>query len=126
MPRRGENIRKRKDGRWEGRYYMQDVLTGRNVLHSVYARSYGEVRLKLSEAKLSVENRVKEACISTEIPFHKAAEEWLSSVSCEKKYATYMKYRMIYEKHIRKKMEGVPFSKLSKEILADIFRLRQL
>ena len=28
MPRRGENIRKRKDGRWEGRYYTQEPESG--------------------------------------------------------------------------------------------------
>ena len=44
MPRRGENIRKRKDGRWEGRYYAVELETGKSIQRSVYARSYGEVK----------------------------------------------------------------------------------
>lgn len=51
MPRRGENIRKRKDGRWEGRYIAERKSDGRAVYRSVYAASYTEVRKKLAEAK---------------------------------------------------------------------------
>lgn len=46
MPRKGENIYKRKDGRWEGR-----VLLKNGKYHSVYARSYREVREKMKSAK---------------------------------------------------------------------------
>ena len=41
MPKRGENIRKRKDGRWEGRYikcYSSD--THRPKYASVYGKTY--------------------------------------------------------------------------------------
>ncbi|MGE4485249.1 MAG: tyrosine-type recombinase/integrase [Oscillospiraceae bacterium] len=57
MPRRGENIYKRKDGRWEGRIQKPD-----GNYRSVYARSYKEVKerkknyqehIKPSEAKAS-------------------------------------------------------------------------
>lgn len=66
MPRRGENIRKRKDGRWEGRYYTLDLQSGRKVTHSVYAMSYGEVKEKLSIAKVSVGFIAKEKSFTTE------------------------------------------------------------
>lgn len=51
MPRRGENIRKRKDGRWEGRYSFCDAVSGKRRTRSVYAKTYGEVRTKLATAK---------------------------------------------------------------------------
>lgn len=35
MSRRGENIRKRKDGRWEGRYSVKEPQTGRSLVRSV-------------------------------------------------------------------------------------------
>ena len=53
MPRRGMNIYKRKDGRWEGRYYVQKSENGKCIQRSVYARSYAEVKEKLSIAKKS-------------------------------------------------------------------------
>ena len=47
MPRRGENIYKRKDGRWEGRYIKEYV--GKKAKYGyVYAKTYKEVKEKLS------------------------------------------------------------------------------
>lgn len=48
MPRRGENIYKRKDGRWEGRFLESYNVNGKAKYHSVYAPSYAEVKRKLS------------------------------------------------------------------------------
>ena len=50
MPRTGENIYKRKDGRWEGRY-IKERVEGRARYGAVYAKSYREVREKLEKAK---------------------------------------------------------------------------
>ena len=48
MPKRGENIRKRKDGRWEGRYICgYDPVLGRSKYKSVYGRTYKEVKDKM-------------------------------------------------------------------------------
>ena len=44
MPRRGENIHKRKDGRWEGRYKSRTDKTGKSVYTSVYGKTYKEVK----------------------------------------------------------------------------------
>lgn len=61
MARHGENIRKRKDGRWEGRYYVYEPKAGRKVIRSVYARTYAAVKEKLLYAKTSVESLEKES-----------------------------------------------------------------
>lgn len=47
MPRRGDNIRKRTDGRWEGRYPAVSADGERRYL-SVYGKSYGEVKEKMT------------------------------------------------------------------------------
>ena len=53
MARKGENIYKRKDGRWEARYIPSHDEQGHAKYRSVYARSYTEARknalLRLSE-----------------------------------------------------------------------------
>lgn len=46
MSRKGENIYKRKDGRWEGRYIKARTPQGKAVYGSVYAYTYNEVRKK--------------------------------------------------------------------------------
>lgn len=50
MARKGENIYKRKDGRWEGRY-VKVRLSGKTKFGYVYAKTYHEVKKKLSLAK---------------------------------------------------------------------------
>ena len=44
MGKRGENIRKRKDGRWEAR--VKICKDGKQVYHSIYGHSYKEVKEK--------------------------------------------------------------------------------
>ena len=48
MPRRGENIYKRKDGRWEGRYIADRKPDGGALYRSVYGTTYADVRQKLA------------------------------------------------------------------------------
>ena len=42
MPRHGENIYKRKDGRWEARYVKAINIDGSKKYGSVYGKSYAE------------------------------------------------------------------------------------
>ena len=54
MSKRGENIYKRKDGRWEGRYIKHRSVEGKAVYGYVYGHSYKEARLKLTDALQSL------------------------------------------------------------------------
>lgn len=102
MARRGENIHKRTDGRWEGRY-MLSTPGGRKSC-SVYARTYTKVKEKLAVAK---ENAKKDSfAIDGEgggigrKAFGIIAEEWLQYIEKKRKYSTYVKYKKIYEKYL--------------------------
>lgn len=44
MPNKGENIYKRKDGRWEGRYIRGRKENGAALYGYVYGKSYGDCR----------------------------------------------------------------------------------
>ena len=45
------NIRKRKDGRWEGRYTAgYDPKTGKRIIKNVLGKTQGEVKEKLKKA----------------------------------------------------------------------------
>ena len=54
MPKTGENIYKRKDGRWEGRFISGRRQDGRAKYTSVYARTYATAKAKLEERKRMV------------------------------------------------------------------------
>ncbi len=49
MSRTGDNIFKRKDGRWEGRF-IKCHQDGKAKYGYVYAKTYKETKLKLQEA----------------------------------------------------------------------------
>lgn len=49
MPKKGENIYKRKDGRWEGRYIKARTNEGKIIYGYVYSRTYRETKIKLNK-----------------------------------------------------------------------------
>lgn len=51
MPRKGENIYHRKDGRWEGRYAVAKDSTGKVKYVYVYGKTYKDVKEKLFQKK---------------------------------------------------------------------------
>ena len=51
MARKGENIYKRKDGRWEGRYIKGRKPDGKPLYGSIYGIKYGDVKAKLIPIK---------------------------------------------------------------------------
>lgn len=120
MARRGENIRKRKDGRWEGRYCIYDLQSGKRVVRSVYAKTYSQTKEKLQSAKSLAETMYDEKEQYHGIRFHTAAQEWLKMIESSKKHSTYTKYRLIYEKHIRAKLGDWHLSMLDSNTLMDI------
>ena len=59
MPRKGENVYKRKDGRWEGRYIKSRNSAGKAVYGYVYARSYRELKTKLNDIRTNTTKYIK-------------------------------------------------------------------
>lgn len=109
MPRRGDNIRKRTDGRWEGRYRVISE-DGRKRYLSVYGKTYGEVKEKIS-AEMYLSGRADSAVLQPvqisgnpqvcDIDFCVLMEEWLGEVEQNRKYSTYIKYKKLYTCHIQ-------------------------
>lgn len=96
MARKGENIRKRKDGRWEGRYMCGERADGSKRYASVYARSYAEVRGKLAQAK--VQGRPEHT--PTALHFEAVLKLWLQSNRVRLKGATQQRYQNLIDRHI--------------------------
>lgn len=99
MPKRGENIRKRKDNRWEGRYIQCYDINGKAKYKSVYAKSYLEVKRKLVEINdKSSKNALplKEQALS----FREVLYLWLDNNKLKLREQTYAKYMYLIESHI--------------------------
>ena len=116
MARRGENIRKRKDGRWEGRF-LQEV-NGVKSYHSVYAKSYSDVKQKLSAAK----NQEHKKCNNNAVPktIAEISPLWFAEIEVCRKYSTYRKYKDIYEYYIEKALGAMAVEELTSEKVTQI------
>lgn len=113
MARRGENIRKRKDGRWEGRYTVKTENGTKTC--SVYAANYAEAKRRLAKAKTEHIQSLSEQ--KETLTMDEAAESWLMKVHDTKKASTYTKYKTVYERYIRKAAGGVPVERVDCELL---------
>lgn len=101
MPRRGENIYKRKDGRWEGRYIRSRSTAGKAIYGYVYARTYKEAKEKLN-GRLSTQNEssVKDSNHVMCEFFQPIALNWFDSIKGQIKESTSNKYWNILNSYV--------------------------
>lgn len=97
MSRRGENIYKRKDNRWEGRYIKGYDYKGKTLWGYVYAPSYRECREKLTAAKQSPKTKPQ----TNRKDFNYFCDEWLVLSRNRVKESTYVKYYNTVTNHIK-------------------------
>lgn len=114
MARRGENIYKRKDGRWEGRYKSGYSENGKAKYRSVYGRSYAEVKEKLVPLKVT-----PAPVITCKLTVKELFDEWLSAVKFLVKASTYANYQMKVCKHILPVFGGLRYDALTIKMLND-------
>ena len=100
MPRRGENVFKRKDGLWEARYIKEVDPLGKKKYGSVYARSYKEVKGKREAAVMQL-TLLPKANFKYDMKLNSLIEEWLVLNKNRLKSSSYQKYISIYKKHIQ-------------------------
>lgn len=62
LPRYGENIYRRKDGRWEGRYIAMRLPDGRAKYKSVYGKTHDIVKKKQMAAIQALAKEPAAAC----------------------------------------------------------------
>lgn len=96
MSKRGENIYKRKDNRWEGRYILGYDYKGKAKFGYVYAKTYREVRDKLTASKQLLAVKT----VSNRKNFSIYCDEWLTLSRTRVKQSTYVKYYNIVTHHL--------------------------
>lgn len=111
MSKRGENIYKRKDGRWEGRYLNPNKKYG-----YIYANSYKEVKEKLNTAKVNLKNESEKTKISV------LCDKWLEYKEQFIKESSFGKYRNITEKYIKPYFKEIPTNKVDEYIIEDFVK----
>lgn len=117
MPKKGERIYKRNDGRWEGRYRSGINRDGKSVYRSVYGKSYYEVKKKLSacnESSEPIELSSKKSPL-----FKDVIVLWQKANQNRYKGATALKYGNLIDSHILPSLGGYRLSEINTFVLAD-------
>ena len=110
MPRKGENIRKRKDGRWEARYEKCRDKNGRIQYGYLYGRTYEAVKKK----KLAIlcQNNLQNSPGKCYV-FRNLSEEWMLSMRYAVKLSTYACYETLLDTHILPEFGDMPLKYIS-------------
>lgn len=94
MPRHKDNLYKRKDGRWEGRY-IKEYLDGKAKYGYVYGHSYREAREKLLVAR-----NTPPPTASTQITIGDLLDLWMEGQRDAVKQSTFATYHHVVYSHI--------------------------
>lgn len=122
MPRRGMNIYKRKDGRWEGRIKKEDAEKGRRSYRSVYGKTYAEVKDQMDTVKMEnpSEGEKKKGTLNEAVCI------WLKERSPYWKKTTYAVYFHMTHKYILPRLGDASLVSLDEgQIEEFIVKIRQ-
>lgn len=111
MARKGENIYKRKDKRWEGRYIVSYNAEGKAKYKSVYGHSYSEVKLKMRNHTEITNTKPISITLAEWI------ENYLQSQEKQIKLSTFKVYERYLQNHIKPFFGNIALRKMNKEIL---------
>lgn len=115
MPRKGENIYKRNDGRWEGRYKCGFDKNGKSKYKSVYSKNYKDCKDKLVYAK-NMQKKEKEN-IKICMTVKELLSDWLKNISIRVKESTIDTYSIIINNHIIPVMAKMPIYTITASFL---------
>lgn len=113
MSRKGENIYKRKDGRWEARYIKAYTPEGKARYGYCYGRAYQEAKNKANAARAALMNQTSTEGRRRGKLLYVYGDEWLQLKQSAVKESTYAKYHMIMERHIKPGIGGYPVTALT-------------
>lgn len=113
MSKRGLNIHKRKDGRWEGRYKKRRDSKGAIIYGYVYGKTYTETKEKLFAASIYCEPEPEDCSQMNSIYFRDVLNLWMEHNNIRHKGATVAKYQFIIDKHISPELGDVLLSRLN-------------
>lgn len=118
MSRKGENIYKRKDGRWEGRY-LKRTPDGKSRYGYVYARTYKDVKSKLRQAAALWETnppREKDDFLL----LSSVARRWEENIAQQVKESTFVKYHTMLQLHLIPALGAVCVEDMTHELIESL------
>ena len=116
MSKKGENIYKRKDGRWEGRYIKFYNGDGKAKYGYLYGKTYSEVKSKLRDIQADLKYGILPKSQVT-ITYAEILIAWLQSSRINVKESTYMRYKQLIDKHIAPSLGIFQLNRISTQLV---------
>lgn len=121
MARRGENIYKRKDGRWEGRYIKGRNQNGKIRYGYIYGYKYSEVKDQLVLMKYEMQANTNNKTLQYEGNVSDWINYWLEKfIKTKVKATTYASYRNKVDVHILPSIGQIKLQNLKKRDVDDL------
>lgn len=120
MSKKGENIYKRNDGRWEGRYKYGFDKNGKTKYKSIYSKTYKECKQKLIFAK-NMQSE-KKSSIKLSLTIKEMILLWLENIRINVKQSTINTYKNMINNHIFPIMAQMPVCMVTTEFLNQYIR----
>ena len=111
MSKRGENIYKRKDGRWEGRYIKERSADGKARYAYVYGKSYADAKQKLLDRRIAQAQNID--CSPSHTKYGDILRNWIAMSRVHIKESTYSRYVHLANVHILPYLGELPTDKLT-------------
>ncbi len=119
MARKGENIRKRKDGRWEARYQKGRKSDGSIQYGYVYAAKYADVKKKRNDIMASLNVKADAAQETTgedSVLFNELFDWWQADIREHIRTSSFCLYETILDHHLRPYFGKLPIKELTDSV----------
>ena len=114
------SIRKREDGRWEGRYTVSiDPATGKQIQRSVYSQTQKGVRKQLSRITNEIDEKTYiDPCAMT---LNEWLDIWLEDYTIGIKDSTAYHYERTMDRHVRPALGNIRLDHLDGRIIQHLY-----
>lgn len=118
MARHGENIYRRKDGRYEGRYVIGKTLAGKTRFGYVYSYQYAEVKKLLTQKKAERMNQSAHTGTAKQGSFAEWMRYWMENeLMGSVKTSSYQTYRNQANRHLIPHLGAMELSALNPKVI---------
>ena len=118
MARHGENIYKRKDGRYEGRYVIGKTLNGKTRFGYIYGYQYAEVKRQLTQKKAEILEHGGNSGATRQSSLAEWIQYWMENeLMGSVKVSSYQTYLNLAKRHLIPHLGDIDLSELSPKVM---------
>ena len=118
MAKHGENIYKRKDGRYEGRYIIGKKVNGKTIFGYIYGYKYNDVKKMLVQKKGELLKTSRNSKEQYQYSFSEWIEEWMTNeILGNVKMSSFQVYQNLIKRYLLPKLGHFILNEINPSII---------